>query len=103
MLGPGQVCVPHLHVPIWKRFIVSFFGVVVALWWPFANLTKAGAGIHEVEAVVLGTGIVFTVVACMSVGLSILMDEEHLLKYFLSGAGLPALCIGLINVPQVIG
>jgi hypothetical protein len=101
-LGPGQVCEPHLHIAIGRRLIGAGLGVVAVLWLPLFNRLKAGAGIHEVQAVITGTGIVFLIIAGMSVVVSVCMDEDHFLKYLLSGAGIPAFFLGIISLAQVV-
>jgi hypothetical protein len=102
-LRPDQVCKPHLRIPIWKRILFSAVGVLLVVWWPVANRIKAGAGIQEVESVIFGTGILFLVVGVGSCALAASMHEDHEIKYFFSGAGLPALLIGLVYLPQVLG
>jgi len=102
-LSPGQVCQPHSRIPVWKRFLFSAFGVLLVIWWPIANRVRAGAGIQEVEAVILTTGVLFLVIGVGSWLLTAAMHEDHEFKYFLSGAGLPGICIALVSLPQVLG
>jgi hypothetical protein len=102
-LRAGQVCKPHLRIPIWKRLLFSAAGVLVVVWWPVANRVKAGAGIQEVQSFIFGTGILFLVVGVASCAMAAAMHEDHETKYFLSGAGLPAALIGLVYLPQVLG
>lgn len=102
-LSPGQECKPHPRIPFLKRILFSAFGVLLVIWWPIANRVKAGAGIQEVEAVIFGTGILFLVIGVGSLALTASMHEDHEFKYFLSGAGLPGICIGVVSLPQVVG
>ena len=88
---------------MWKRILFSAFGVLLVIWWPIANRVRAGAGIQEVEAVIFGTGVLFVVIGVGSWALAASMHEDHEFKYFLSGAGLPGLCIAFVSLPQVLG
>ena len=52
---------------------------------------------------IFGTGVLFLVIGVGSWLLTAAMHEDHEFKYFLSGAGLPGICIALVSLPQVIG
>ncbi len=90
--------------PRWLRFIVGSLGSSVVVGPPFAvrlsaaNLETA----NEVSVFASGTGVVIGGAWLLSIILTTVIKEDHILKCFLTSIGVPGLVVALTLGTQII-
>lgn len=100
----GQACRPYFHVHWTKRFVAAAVGISATLAAPVVNCITAvshSPPAAPIAVVVWAWGVLLIISALASIVIT--MHNEHdVWGCFISGVGIPALMVALINLPHLV-
>jgi hypothetical protein len=99
----GQACKPYFHAHWSKRLVATVIGIGLTLGGPVVtcfNAVSNAPPAGPIAAAVWGWGVLLAVGALASIVIT-LHNEHELWGCFISGIGIPALVVALINIPHL--
>lgn len=92
-----------MHPPWWQRLIIGIVGATVVVAVPagvrvnaiFVGSASAEGLLPLVEPYVIGTLIAFVCAWLLGIALTTFVEEEHVLKCFLTSIGVPAVALAI--------